>query len=142
QNMHYIKSPGTLDGGDVLQADNTFYIGISDRTNKEGARQLKAILENYSYQAHIVTLQDFYHLKTGVAYLGDQIIVVACEFMNHHLFAAYEKIVIDKPEMYAANCIKVNNFVIMPKGYPEANRKLERAGFQTIPLDMSEFQKQ
>jgi len=42
-----IQSPGTLDGGDVLMIDTHFFIGISDRTNQEGARQLGRILEKY-----------------------------------------------------------------------------------------------
>ncbi|MCK4890753.1 MAG: N(G),N(G)-dimethylarginine dimethylaminohydrolase, partial [Candidatus Aminicenantes bacterium] len=30
-----IKPPGTLDGGDILQAHNHFFIGLSERTNRE-----------------------------------------------------------------------------------------------------------
>ena len=40
-----ITSPGTLDGGDVLKHDRTVWVGIGDRTNSEGARQLAAALE-------------------------------------------------------------------------------------------------
>ena len=39
-----IEEPGTLDGGDICEARGHFYLGISQRTNSHGARQLSAIL--------------------------------------------------------------------------------------------------
>src|SRR5690625_2668233 len=48
--VYYIQSPGTLDGGDVLQIEDQFYIGLSSRTNEEGAKQLIAILEQGGYR--------------------------------------------------------------------------------------------
>ncbi|RHW36693.1 N(G),N(G)-dimethylarginine dimethylaminohydrolase [Lysinibacillus yapensis] len=140
--IYHIQSPGTLDGGDVLQADHHFYIGISTRTNAEGARQLKEILESEGYQAKIIPLKEFFHLKTGIAYLGHNKMVVAGEFVDHPYFKQYEKIVVSKTNEYSANCIRVNDYVILPKGYEETQRKIEEAGFKTIVLEMSEFQKQ
>jgi dimethylargininase len=141
KKFHYIKSPGTLDGGDILQAEDRFYIGISERTNEEGALQLKEILEQEGFVASIIPLKEFFHLKTGIAYLGDNKMVVAGEFVDHPAFESYDKIVIDKEDEYSANCIRVNDYVIIPKGYEETKRKLNEAGYETIELDMSEVQK-
>ncbi|KZE39048.1 N(G),N(G)-dimethylarginine dimethylaminohydrolase [Bhargavaea cecembensis] len=140
--FYHIEAPGYLDGGDVLQADDHFYIGLSERTNEEGARQLKEILEKEGYKADILPLQEFFHLKTGIAYLGDNNMVVAGEFIDHPAFAEYNRIVIGKEDEYSANCIKVNDTVIIPSGYPETKRKIEKAGYRTLELDMSEVQKQ
>ncbi|QTD43501.1 dimethylarginine dimethylaminohydrolase family protein [Sporosarcina sp. Te-1] len=139
--MFYIEAPGTLDGGDVLQAEDCFYIGISDRTNEEGARQLKKILEAEGYEATIIPLKEFFHLKTGIAYVGENRMVVAGEFINHPAFDSYEKIIIGKEDEYSANMIRVNDYVIIPKGYEETKRKLTEAGYETIELDMSEVRK-
>lgn len=139
--FHYIKSPGTLDGGDILQAENHFYIGISERTNEEGARQLKEIFEKEGYEATIIKLEEFFHLKTGIAYLGDNRMVLAGEFIDNPLFDQYEKIVIDKENEYSANCIRVNDYVIIPAGYEKTKNQLNEAGYETIELDMSEVQK-
>jgi dimethylargininase len=42
--LHWIQEPGTLDGGDVCEAERDarshFFIGISQRTNEAGAEQL------------------------------------------------------------------------------------------------------
>lgn len=140
--IYTIESPGYLDGGDILQADNTFYIGISERTNEEGAKQLQAILEKEGYTAHIVPLKEFFHLKTGIAYLGDNTIVLAGEFSENSLFDGYKKIIIPKEDEYSANCILINDYVIIPDGYPNTKEKLEKNGYQVIVLPMSEFQKQ
>ncbi len=35
RKIETIKFPGTLDGGDVLRAENHFFIGISGRTNRD-----------------------------------------------------------------------------------------------------------
>jgi dimethylargininase len=139
--FHYITPPGTLDGGDVLQVDKHFYVGISERTNREGAEQFKNIAETEGYTATIVELQEFFHLKTGIAYLGDNTIAAAGEFLDHPDFAEYEKVEIPDADEYSANCIKVNDFVIIPKGFEETKRKLAERGLETIELEMSEFQK-
>src|SRR5580698_6023034 len=39
-----IEAPGTVDGGDICEAEDHFFIGLSHRTNEEGARQLAAYL--------------------------------------------------------------------------------------------------
>lgn len=142
KKFHYIKAPGTLDGGDILQAESKFYIGISERTNEEGARQLKEILESEGFEATIIPLKNFFHLKTGIAYLGNNKMVVAGEFVDHPAFDSYDKIVIADEDEYSANCIRVNDYVIIPEGYSETKRKINEAGFETIELDMSEVRKQ
>ncbi|MFJ8235606.1 dimethylarginine dimethylaminohydrolase family protein [Ureibacillus sp. NPDC094379] len=139
--FYYIKIPGTLDGGDILQIENHFYIGISARTNLEGAEQLKEILESENYKATIVPLEKFFHLKTGVTYLGNETIVVAGEFVNHEVFNSYKKIVVPDEEEYAANCIRVNDYVIVPLGYPQTKQKIEEAGYQVIEVDTKQFRK-
>lgn len=141
ENIYYINAPGTLEGGDILQIEDHFYIGISTRTNREGAEQLKAILELEHYKATIVPLEKFFHLKTGISYLGNHTIVVAGEFIDHPDFNSYKKIIVPPEEEYAANCIRVNDYVIIPSGYPITKQNIEKAGYQTIELDMSEFRK-
>ncbi|WP_285766132.1 arginine deiminase family protein [Peribacillus sp. SI8-4] len=142
KTIHHIHAPGTLDGGDVLQVDDHFYIGISERTNEEGAQQLKKIVESEGYKGTIIPLKEFFHLKTGIAYLGDDLIVAAGEFIEHPDFAQYKKIIVSTEDEYSANCILVNDYVIIPIGYDQTQSKLNEAGYKTIELEMSEFQKQ
>ncbi len=139
--IYRIEAPGTLDGGDILQIEDHFYIGISARTNYEGAVQLKQILESETFKATIVELKEFFHLKTGITYLGEGTIVVAGEFVDHPDFNSYKKIVVPPEEEYAANCIRVNDYVIIPAGFPQTKQKIEKAGYKTIEVDTTEFRK-
>ncbi|MEH7113379.1 arginine deiminase family protein [Neobacillus niacini] len=142
ETIYYIQAPGTLDGGDILQIEDHFYIGISARTNLDGAEQLKRILESQGYKGTIVHLEKVFHLKTGITYLGDQTIVVAGEFIDHPDFNSYQKIIVPPEEEYAANCIRVNDYVIIPAGFPVTKQRINEAGYETIELEMSEFRKQ
>lgn len=139
--IYYIKSPGTLDGGDVLQIEDHFYIGLSSRTNEEGAKQLISILEKGGYKGSIVTLKELFHLKTGISYIGNNTVVVTGELIDHPDFASFDKIIVPQEEEYAANCIRVNDYVIIPKGYPQTAQAIKDAGYNIIEVDTSEFRK-
>ena len=56
-------------------------------------------------------------------------------------FAAYDLICLNSAEDYAANCLALNGKVLIAAGFNETKRQLEQLGYQTIPLEMSEFQK-
>ncbi|MDR6998914.1 arginine deiminase family protein [Neobacillus niacini] len=139
--IYHIEAPGTLEGGDILQIEDHFYIGVSTRTNHEGAKQLKQILESENYKATIVELEKFFHLKTGITYLGEGTVAVAGEFVDHADFNSYKKIIVPPEEEYSANCIRVNDYVIVPAGFPQTKKNIENAGFKTIEVDTTEFRK-
>ena len=44
-----VLPPGTLDGGDVMRADRSIYIGVSTRTNVEGIRQFAEAVAPFGY---------------------------------------------------------------------------------------------
>ncbi len=45
ENLELVKGSGTVEAGDIMMAGNHFFIGLSERTNREGARQMISILE-------------------------------------------------------------------------------------------------
>jgi dimethylargininase len=64
-----IEAPGTLDGGDVCAADGHFLIGISARTNEQGARQLARHLDRLGYTSSTLDIRAnaaLLHLKSGI----------------------------------------------------------------------------
>lgn len=62
-----IQAPGTLDGGDVLMVENSCFIGLSQRTNQAGAKQLIRLLKPYGLQTTYVPVTNGLHLKSGSA---------------------------------------------------------------------------
>lgn len=139
--IEYIKDPGTLEGGDVMMVGDHFYAGRSARTNEEGIRQFIAILEKYGLSGSEVTLEEVLHLKTGVNYLENNNMLVSGEFVDKPEFEKYNRIEIPVEEAYAANCIWVNDTVIVPEGYPAVLAAVKGAGYDVLLVDTSEFRK-
>jgi len=136
-----IHAPGTVDGGDVLMVDSHFFIGISERTNREGAKRLGSIFEEYGYTWATVCVEAGLHLKSSVNYIGNNTLLITEKFAGRDEFKQYDKIIVDKTEDYAANTLLINNSLIIPKGFPNTMKKLESRGFDIIELDVSEVRK-
>jgi len=136
-----IHAPGTLDGGDVLMLGNHFFIGVSERTNPDGARQLGRILEDYGNTWDTVTVGSGLHLKSAVNYVGKNTLIVTEEFEKLRLFEAYGKVVVDHDEAYAANTLWLNNHLLMPEGFPNTKKKLQSLEIDIVELAVSEMRK-
>ncbi len=141
RKIEHIVSPGTVEGGDVLMVKNHFFIGISERTNREGARQLGKILETFGNTHSIVPLPAGLHLKSSVSYLGKNSMLVTEVFAKLPEFQSYHKIILDQGEEYAANTLWINDWLITPKGFPLSRKKLMALEIPTIELEVSEAQK-
>lgn len=143
-NIHEIKAPGTLDGGDICEAGSHFFIGVSQRTNEEGARQLGAFLAVDGYTSSLIDIRDMtsiLHLKSGIAYLGGDNLVVMEELALRSEFARCNLIRVPAAESYACNCVLVNDRVLLPSGFPQLQAALASHGCKPLLLDMSEFRK-
>ena len=139
-----ISPPGTVDGGDICETEGHFFIGISERTNEAGALQLADLLKSINYTASIVDIRDLktiLHLKSGLAYLGDNRLVVIEALKTQAVFEGYELVAVEDDEAYAANCLRVNDHVLVAAGFPRFQGTLKNLGCQTVALEMSEFQK-
>jgi dimethylargininase len=136
-----IKLPGTLEGGDIMMAGDTYYIGISRRTNNQGADQLISILEKEGLKGIKVPLGALLHLKSGVSYLGNNNILVSDLLKDRVEFKDFNHIRVRAGEGYAANSLWINGTVLVPEGYPYTREQIENAGYKTITIDVSEFRK-
>jgi dimethylargininase len=144
KRLHAIREPGTLDGGDVCEAGDHFFIGISRRTNEAGATQLAAFLEELGYTSTLIDIRDLsniLHLKSGLAYLGGNRMLVIDEVKKLNRLSDYELIDVDKSEEYAANCLAVNDRILLAAGFPILQQRLQQLNYETVVLEMSEFQK-
>jgi len=136
-----IEPPGTLEGGDVLIVDRHVFIGISARTNQAGAAQLGRLLARDGYTWSPVPVPAGLHFKSSVNYVGKNTLLLTADFAPLDIFQAYEKIIVDPAEAYAANTLLVNDTLIIPQGFPETRKQLERLGLPIVALDASEARK-
>ena len=143
-SLHEIQAPGTLDGGDICLVGDHFYIGVSSRTNEAGATQLATILGQAGYTSSLVDIAQtasLLHLKSGIAWLGENSLAVTEPLAGRPGFGGYELVRVDQSEEYAANCIRVNDYVLVAAGFPKFQAELQARGYETIAREMSEFQK-
>lgn len=139
-----IEAPGTLDGGDVCQVGGHFLIGLSRRTNDEGARQLARWLGSSGFTAATIDIRDIsllLHLKSGVAWLGARTLAVTEALAGHSALREYEQLVVSPAESYAANCVRINGAILMPAGFPDLARRVAPLCREVVTIDVSEFAK-
>ena len=144
RDVYSIEEPGTVDAGDVCEAGEHFFIGVSRRTNEPGARQLAAILDTFGYSSSLIDirgLSNILHLKSGMAWLSGRRLVVIDALRNVQEFSGYDLICLNSTEEYAANCLSLNGRILIASGFPTMQRELEQLGYPTMSLNMSEFQK-
>ena len=78
-NILFVED-GYVEGGDVLNINNHFIIGLSDRTNKLGAENLSNILHKLGATVEICkTPDDVLHFKSECSALDDDVIFVSCK---------------------------------------------------------------
>jgi dimethylargininase len=139
-----IEAPGTLDGGDICEAGDHFFIGLSRRTNEDGARQLARVLSEDGYTSSLVDIRavaGILHLKSGLAWLDGRTLVVIDSLAGDPAFRGWDRVPVPEGEDYAANCVRINEAVLVAEGFPRLERALRDLGQRPIALAMSEFQK-
>ncbi len=139
-----IKRPGTLEGGDICRDGNHYFIGLSKRTNDEGARQMEAFLTRQGYTCSFCNFREvsILHLSTGMSCLSGHTVICVPEFKDFPAYKGYRVIVTPEDEKYASNLVDVNGHVIMAAGFPKTEAMLTEAGYDIITVPMTEFEKQ
>jgi len=143
-----IAAPGSVDGGDICEADGHFLIGVSARTNAHGADQLARHLGRLGYTSSSIDIRGnpaLLHLKSGIAYLGDGLWVadgaIEQQLRSFDGIELRDLITVSPSEAYAANCVRINNAVFLPAGYPLMSDALRSRGCRVVHLEVSEFRK-
>ncbi len=138
RSLARIEAPGTLDGGDVLAVGQTVFIGLSERTNPEGAAQLRRLLEPFGYDCRTVPVGEGLHFKSSVTWVGGTTLLMAEAFADRPEFTGFERLRARPGEEYAANTLWINGTLLTPKGFPDTLAKLEELGLPVLELDTSE----
>ena len=142
--LEAIIAPGTVDGGDVCEAGTHFFIRLSERTNGEGAAQLADWLEQRGFGSSVIDIRrmpGLLHLKTGLSWLGGRRLLATDEVAGDEALGGWEVVRVPAGEEYAANCVRVNDVVLIAQGYPATAALLGALGYEIAVLEMSEYRK-
>jgi dimethylargininase len=141
RELRAIAEPATLDGGDVLVARRSVFVGRSSRTNAQGIEQLRGILEPLGYSVVPVKVAGYLHLKSAVTGVGDGTLLVNPVWVSPAPFEAFELLPVDPDEPGAANVVRVREELVMPAAFPRTRARLESRGYRVHTVDVSELAK-
>ncbi len=141
RKLAYVTLPGALEGGDVLRIGRKLFIGLTQRSNAEGIRQLAAILAPHNYEVIAVPVTGCLHLKSAVTLLGRNTLLANRAWFDTTPLAGHEWIDVDPAEPHAANALALAGTIIFPASFPRTRARIEARGFRVSPLDISELQK-
>ena len=127
--IFFIEAPGTMEGGDVMLVDKHFYIGQSERTNAEGARQFDEIVKKFGYTTSTVEVTEGLHLKDFAIYLENNNMLVSEKMNEVEDFQKFNRYVVEKDELYAINSLYINGTVMVPKGFPKTLEHIKSLGY-------------
>jgi dimethylargininase len=133
---------GFADGGDVLVAPHSVFIGLSARTNADGAKGLVALLRDIGLNGQAVaTSRNVLHLKSDCALLDEETVLVTARLAASRVFKSFRQLIVPEGEEGAANALRINDRVFLSLGYPETADMLARANYRIVPLATREIAK-
>jgi dimethylargininase len=165
RRLALIEPPGTLDGGDVLVTPGRVFVGVSGRTNSEGARQLATHVESLGYQTMTVPVTGCLHLKSAVtvAFLppsafarsasadrrspgggwstGRTLLLVNPDWIDVKYFDGFDLIEVHPSEPAAANVLRIGEHLVCAAEYPRTRELLEARGIETVAVPAAELAK-
>jgi dimethylargininase len=141
RSLAHIAAPGTLDGGDVLTLGRTVYVGLSSRSNQQGAAQLRELLAPFGYRLETVVVRGCLHLKSAVTAASDSLLLLNPAFVDPAGFAGVQIIETHPAEPSAANLLRLHNCVVMDAAYPRTAERLRARAVSVHTVDLSELAK-
>lgn len=133
-----ISAPGTLDGGDVLQVGSTVYVGRGGRTDAEGVRALRSLLEPLGRQVVPVPLRAVLHLKSAMTALPDGTLLGVPDLLDVEDLPSMRR----PPEEAGAHVVPIgDDAVLLAASAPKTAEWLDDLGFDVCSVDVGEFEK-
>lgn len=134
-----LHTDGYVDGGDILCTDDRVLLGLSARTNVQGAEDLRPLVEALGYSLHVLqTPPEILHFKTESSLLDHQTILATPALAASGAFDGLNVIETANGEDAAANAIRVNDYVFLSAGYPKTAQRLQDAGYGLKILNTSQ----
>ena len=137
--VEQIVEPGTIDGGDVLKVGTTAYVGLTDRTNAEGIRQLAAFAATAGFDVVAVPTTKVLHLKSAVTALPDGTVIGYPPLVDDPgAFPSFLPV----PEEPGSHVVLLgDDRLLISSAAPRTAELLRARGYVPVPVDVSEFEK-
>lgn len=136
-----LRDDEDADGGDILVTPRAVFIGLSARTNREGAEALSGRLRELGYESRIVQApRNVLHLKSASALLSEDTVVATQALADSGIFADFKIVTVaDGEEATAANLVRINDVVFVDDRFPRTAAAIEAKGFAVKRLCVREI---
>lgn len=141
RQVKQISLPAKIEGGDVLKIGRRIYVGESPRTNSEGIKALKNIIEPLGYEIIPVRVTGCLHLKTGCTALDDKTILINPGWVDSKSFHGFRIIETLPEEPFGANVLPIHNTICMNAAFSKTRELVRSLGYMVVSTDISEFVK-
>ena len=140
-NILFVED-GFVEGGDILNINNHFIIGLSNRTNQLGAENLSKILQSLGATFEICkTPDDILHFKSECSVIDDDTILVSNKMAQlDYLRSNFHLIELPPGEEGAANSLRINDKLLLPDGFEKAEEILSKK-YTIIKVKVDEIAK-
>lgn len=141
RRLAQIQAPGTIDGGDVLVAGKTLFVGESLRSNSDAVEQVSRLLHPLGYKVRTVPITGCLHLKSAATFCRPDLLVVNPAWVDPALLGNGPCVEVDPAEPRAANALLLNGGIIYPEAFPQTRERLRTRGVTVHEIDLSELAK-
>lgn len=135
ERVLHMQGPGHADGGDVLVLPDRVLIGLSGRTDREGAEELVRLLDQLGKKGEIAeTPPGVLHFKTGCSLIDKETVFAVPQMAGSPAFARLRVVSVPEGETKAANKLRIRNAALISEGFPKSREIIETLGIRTIPM--------
>ncbi len=139
----HIAAPGLFDGGDVLLAGRTAFVGVGDRGNTIGRAGFAAVARAHGYTVIEVPLaKGVPSLRCVASAVSNDTIVVADGAIDVRAFDGFTTILLERGEDMAAGVLVLGErHVIADVRYRTSLARMRKAGITVEGIDLYDFEK-
>jgi dimethylargininase len=135
-----MQGPGHADGGDILALPDRVLIGLSGRTDRQGAEELIRLLAQLGKKAEIAeTPKDVLHFKTGCSLIDEETIFALPQMSGMAVFSGLRVIAVPAGEEKAANKLRIRDAALIGDNFPKSREIIEAHGVRTIALPVEQI---
>lgn len=140
ERVLHMQGSGHADGGDVLVLPDRVLIGLSGRTDREGAQELVGLLAKLGKRAEIAeTPPGVLHFKTGCSLIDEETVFALPVMADSPAFAGLRVVPVPQGEEKAANKLRIRDAALVGAHFPKSREIIEAHGIRTIPLAVEQI---
>src|SRR5204863_5664188 len=114
----------------------TLFVGCSERTDRQGVRQLESLLAPHTWKVVPVPIRGCLHLKSAVTQVAPGMVLANPRCLDLAPFSDLEVLTVPESEPWGANILAVNGVLLVPASAPRTIDVLNSRGFDARPVEI------